>query len=78
LPNSGNIQIYETKQASTGSIAAQSNTTTTTCSSSVNCVNVIRQIKLFINSNDGSIDSSSYIVIGPIKIDQAGYINIDY
>jgi hypothetical protein len=41
-------------------------------------VNVIRQVKLFINSNDGSIDLSSYIVISPIKIDQVGYINIDY
>lgn len=43
------------------------------------CSNVVRQVRIFINSNDGSIVSSmSYVVVGPLTVSQAGYINVDY
>ncbi len=69
------IQKYDSKTASTGSITGQS--LVTTCIASA-CSNVIRQIKIFINLNNGSIDSSSYIVVGPLTVDQSGYINVEY
>jgi hypothetical protein len=33
---------------------------------------------VFINSGDGSINSNSYLVVGPLTVDQAGYITIKY
>ncbi len=75
LPAGSNFQIYDTKTVSTGSITSQN--LVTSCPGS-SCQNVIRQIKMFINLNNGSIDSSSYIVVGPLIVDQVGYINLDY
>lgn len=40
---------------------------------------MVRQVKIFINLNDGSIvNSISLLVVGPMNVDQAGYITVDY
>lgn len=71
------VQVFTTMQPSTGSPTPQS--LITVCSTSTNlCENVIRQVKIFINLSNGTIDSRSYVVVGPITIDQVGYVNVDY
>ena len=69
------IQIFDSKTAPTGGILSQSLTTTCTATA---CQNVIRKIKIFINMNTGTIDSSSYIIVGLLIVDQVAYINVNY
>lgn len=78
LQTSLGIQLnkYDTKTISSGTIISQNLVTACTAGA---CSNVVKQVKIFINSNDGSVVSSiSYVVVGPLTVDQAGYINIDY
>ena len=69
------LKKYDTKTISTGIVTSQ--TLSTVCVGT-DCSNVIRRLQIFINSETGLIDPSSYAVLGPISITQAGYISIDY
>jgi len=59
------------------SINSNPSTLATNCPGT-NCDNVVREIILFFNSGDGSINSNSYLVVGPLTVNQAGYITIKY
>ena len=65
-----------TTKTSTSSSA--SNQTLATSCTGVDCTNVVRQIRIFINSDTGAIDSNSYVVVGSLTADQKGYITVDY
>lgn len=69
------LKKYDTKTLSTG-INSPSNLATICVLN--DCLNVIRQIKIFINVNDGSILADSYIVVGPLTVDQPAYVNVNY
>jgi len=70
-----NLKKYDTKKLSTGTITSQA--LVTNCIG-IDCVNVVRQLWIFINKDTGMIDSNSYAVLGPVTVDIAGYINVEY
>lgn len=70
------LNQYTTQTISTGIITSQN---LVTACPTTSCTNVVRQVRIFINLNDGSVVSSlSYVVVGPLTVDQTGYISIDY
>ena len=67
------LNAYRSDAISSSSSISQG--LSTSCTGSA-CI--IRELHILINSEDGTINSGSYAILGALTIDQAGYISINY